>query len=349
MLHIKYAHDISLPLISGDKLISYGILLVLVSILNFIFYYVYSRNKFKNLRFRFFWDKKLFSSILSYTGWTLLEMFAWMTQNQGINIVMNIFFGPVVNAARAISLQIQNAIQAFCVNLVTAFRPQLIESYVQTNYHRTKTMMYSMSKIMFVFFFMISTPIIIEVNYILNLWLGDSVPEFTSSFIILMLVSMFPRNFVMAFSQIIEASGIVKQYRIWSSILILLVLPSSYLILRCGGTPPSVYYLNLAVCTVLFVTCAFLLKKVFVFSMLDYGKKIIIPCIIVALITIIILKFECSLIQEGLLRFIMVCVSSLICTCFLSYFIIFKSQEKAMMTSMIYKIFLKLGFRNNSK
>ena len=129
--------------------------------------------------------KELFKSIFTFSGWNVMSMFAWMTQGQGINMVMNLFFGTVVNAARGISAQIQSAIQGFCENLVIAFRPQLVQSYAKGDINRTNTMMYSMSKIIFIMFFLLSTPVIFEIDYILHLWLGEKIPEYTSSFTIL--------------------------------------------------------------------------------------------------------------------------------------------------------------------
>ena len=327
-----------LPLFNGDKLIYYGFLLVAVSLLNIILYFVYSKRNFRNLHFSLIFHKDSLGSVTSFTGWTLLEMFAWMTQGQGVNMVMNVFLGVSVNAARGVAMQMQNAIHGFCNNLVTAFRPQIIESYAQGNYNRTRNLMYGMAKVMFLFYFIISTPFVIEMDYVLKLWLGDNVPEYTSIFSVLMLVSMYPRNFVTCFSQIVEATGIVRQYHIWSTLVILIMLPSSYVLLKLGFSAPSIYWLNIIVCILLFFVCAFLLKKVFTFSVGVFCRKVLFPCILIASITSFLLLIEKLILNEGLFKFLFICLSNLFATAFLSYHIVLNANEKSLIIKVIKKI-----------
>lgn len=245
---LKLGIVMSLPFIPSDKLIVYGILQLLLSIVNFMLYYLYAKRHFKMLIIKKVFHKELFKSIFTFSGWNITSMFAWMTQGQGVNMVMNLFFGTVVNAARGISAQIQSAIQGFCENLVIAFRPQLVQSYAKGDINRTTEMMYSMSKILFIMFFLLSTPVIFEIDYILHLWLGDTIPEYTSSFTILILLSMYPRNFAMSFAQVVHATGKLGLYQISSSIIILLTLPLSYVALKNGLDANSVYWINLIIC-----------------------------------------------------------------------------------------------------
>ena len=326
-----------LPLYPNDKLIFYGTLHLIVSAINFVANFIYAKLRFRELEFKFRFYPLHFKSILSFTGWNLVEMFAWMTQGQGVNMIMNLFFGPAVNAARGIAVQTQNAVQGFCANLVTAFRPQIIQSYAETDYSRTKKMMYSLSKIMFIFFFVISTPLIVEIDFIFRLWLGTDIPEYTTAFAILMIVSMYPRNFVAAFSQVIHASGMMKKYQLWSALIIAGVLPISYMVLQMGCSPTSVYWVNIVFCILLFVVCMRLLQGIFPFSGFEYLKEVILPCLIIVVAAAVVLILTRAVFQEGWGRLITSCLVNTLASLVCSYSFALNQQEKAMVQALIKK------------
>lgn len=332
---LKLAIVIALPYIPGDKLLYYGVLLLIISIVNFIMNYLYAKIKFKELSFKLEYHKDTFKSIVSFSGWNLIEMFAWMTQNQGVNMVMNLFFGPTINASRGIAIQVQNAIQSFCANLVTAFRPQLIESYAQKDYDRTKSMMFSMSKIMFIFFFALSTPFIFEMDFVFGIWLKGTIPAYSTTFAVLMLVSMYPRNFVAAFSQVIHASGVMRTYQLWSAFIIAGVLPLSYIVMKMGGDPTSAYWVNLLFCIILFVVCMRLLKNVFPYSIVEYLRMVTLPCLVIAIIVCSLLFLLRTLLHDGWMRLLLICFASTITTLLCSYYVGLNKQEKLFIKQII--------------
>lgn len=324
-----------LPHLKGDHLIIYGFLQLIVASINLLLFLVYAKVKFKALKFQLSKSFSMFKSISSFSGWNILSTFSWMTQNQGINMVMNLFFGPVINAARGVSGQIQSAIQGFCENLVIAFRPQLVQSYAQNNIERTRKMMYSMSKVMFVFFFMLSLPVIIEIKQILRIWLGDNIPDYTTSFTVLVLISMFPRNFVLAFAQVVHATGNIKSFQIATAIIVLLMLPLSYFALYLGLSPNSVYWLNILICVILLVVCLLLLKKVFPINLWDYVKRIILPCFLMAVFTPVVPLLISYQLQENIVRLIFVICASLIICAIWSLFFIFDNSERHLLMQFI--------------
>lgn len=334
---LKLGIVMSLPFIPSDKLIVYGILQLLLSIVNFMLYYLYAKRHFKMLIIKKVFHKELFKSIFTFSGWNITSMFAWMTQGQGVNMVMNLFFGTVVNAARGISAQIQSAIQGFCENLVIAFRPQLVQSYAKGDINRTTEMMYSMSKILFIMFFLLSTPVIFEIDYILHLWLGDTIPEYTSSFTILILLSMYPRNFAMSFAQVVHATGKLGLYQISSSIIILLTLPLSYVALKNGLDANSVYWINLIICIIMFLVCMFVLKKHFPFSITVYFTKVLVPCIFMALVSIIVPYLVTQLMQPSLYRLLFNFLACSLWSIIASYLIVLSSEEKGLIRKLILK------------
>lgn len=335
---LKLGIILLLPYLDGDKLIIYGILTLSISIINFTLYFTHAKRNIPELSLKNYkLEKKLFKSITAFSGWNTMEMFAWMTQSQGVNMILNLFFGTIVNAARGVSGQIQHAIQGFCGNIVMAFRPQLVQSYAQGNIERTNKMMFSISKIMFLLFFVLSLPVMIEIDYVLNLWLGDNVPEYTTTFTILILLSMFPRNFVMAFSQVIHATGKMKNYQIGSTLVIIAVLPISYYALYKGYSPNSVFIINLVFCIALFVVCLLLLKKVFPVNIKAYIKEVILPCCIIFVAVPPLPIYITHLIPSSFLRLCITSAITLALAAALSYKILLNKEERGMIKKIVKK------------
>ena len=334
---LKLLVVIVLPYLSADKLILYGIFQLSISLLNLLLYFIYSKRQFRELVFKKGFHKDLFKSIFTFSGWNVLSMFAWMTQGQGVNMVVNLFFGPIINAARGVSGQIQSAVQGFCENLVIAFRPQLVQSYAQGNLSRTTRMMYSMSKIMFIMFFCLSTPIILEIDYILKLWLGENIPDYTAPFTVLVLLSMYPRNFSLAFAQVVHATGRLGLYQVVTAVTILLALPFSYLALMMGCDALSVYWVNLIVCVIMFFACIVTLKKVYPIDYREYFKQVIMPCTFLFISTPIIPFIITQLFEPSFLRLCLTGIVSVGLTLALSYMAVLDKDEKNLVKKILIK------------
>lgn len=166
---LKLLIAITLPFVTYDKLIIYGIMMFLISVVNFLFYYIYAKRNFEEIHYRHTFFKDQFKCMLTFSGWNVFGSFAYTMQGQGLNMLMNAFFGPVVNAARGVAYQVQSALSGFTENIAVAFKPQLVESYANQELTRVKNLMYSMSKLGFLMVFLLALPISLEINYILNL------------------------------------------------------------------------------------------------------------------------------------------------------------------------------------
>lgn len=238
---VKLLIVIVLPCLSYDKLFVYGLLSFLLSLINFLLFYIYSNRNFVEVKLRFEFDRELFKTMLSFSGWNMLGAIAYTIQGQGLNVLVNSFFGPVVNAARAIAFQIHAAISGFSENIATAFKPQLIESYAIQDLRRTKELMFSMSKYCYLMIFIFSLPVIVEIESILSIWLGGTVPDYTAIFAILVLVNLLVSSLNLPISQTVQATGKVKYYQIIRSLLVALTLPISWLFLKEGYNPTVVF------------------------------------------------------------------------------------------------------------
>lgn len=231
-----------LVIIPYDKLIIYSILYFGIQLFDRIVYGVYCRKHFEETQSKPNFDKKQFKEIFAFAGWTMNGNLAVIGYTQGLNILLNMFFGPVVNAARGIAVQVQNVARQFCGNFQMALNPQLTKSYAVGDYSRMQELLKVSSKFSFFLILLISLPIIIEAPFLLKWWL-KTVPEHTVSFLRLVLCS----SCIVALSNPIitsvYATGKVKKYQLLEGSTLLTIIPISYLLLKLFHLPPETVFL----------------------------------------------------------------------------------------------------------
>ncbi len=333
---IKLILVLLLKLSTGDHLLQYGIITLCISVITFLFYYVYSKIHFAEIRMRKVFDKNLSKEVLSFTGWNVFGTFALMLKTQGLTVLLNAFFGPVVNAARGIASQVNGALQGFSANIVSAVRPQLVQSYAINNYERVRNLMISLSKVTFILLFLLSVPIIIEINYILKIWLGsDNIPENTALFTSLVLVNMIISSMNTPLSQVVHATGNMKKYQIGTSMVIISIIPVSLLVLYLGAPPSSVFIISIIISCINQAVCLFLLKQIFEYSIRDYAKRVIVPCLLVCVVGPILPFLLSSTLPQSFFRLMIVVVSPVVVVSLLSYCIVLDSKEKELIKSLV--------------
>ena len=325
---LKLVFVIVLQYIESDKLIFYGFLMVIINSINFLLNYSYCKYNFKEIKFKFLYDKDLLKKMLSFSGWNIFGSCAYMVKGQGINVLLNSFFGPVVNAARGVSFQIQSAIQSFSSSIFTSFRPQVIKSYAVNDYERATNLMFSMSKYTFFLLYLIAVPVVIEVNYILNLWLGDNVPEYTVIFTVLVIVNMLVSNFNAPLTLIIHATGKMRVYQLTTSIIVTSILPISWVVLSLKAEPTLVYIIDILVVFINQIVCMFVVKKVFSFSLRQYCVKVLLPSLFV-FIALPVVPFAVSFLMEAsFIRLCCICLLSVISAVITIYFLGLNGGER---------------------
>ena len=318
-----------------DRLLLYGFFNLLVSIISFFLYLIYSKNQFKHLTFRFKYYKEYFRPMLSFSGWNIFGSFAYMIKGQGLNMLLNVFFGPVVNAARGISNMIMSAIQGFQGNIVVAFRPQLVQSYSSGEFSRVKNLFYSLSKISYLMLTILSIPIILELDYILNIWLDDVIPDYTKSFTILVLVNMVISSLNTPVSQVVHATGRMKNYQIATSVVVCGILPVSWALLKLGYEPNSVYITSLLISMLNQIVCNIYLKKIFPYSLLEYVRNVILPCSIFTVLAPILPLLIIHSIPSSFARLLIVACLSVIASCIVAYIVVLNQSEKMLLLNFI--------------
>lgn len=318
-----------------DKLILYGGLNMFVSLICFFLYYFYVKKYFRELKSDLKIRRSLFKPMLSFSGWNIFGSFAYMIKSQGLNMLLNIFFGPIVNAARGVSNMVMSAIQGFQANIVIAFRPQIVQSYAAGNDIRVLKLFYSLSKISFILLSMISIPVIIEIDYILYLWLGDTIPTYTNIFTILVLVNMIIGSLNTPVSQVVHATGKMKYYQIGTSLMICSILPISWICLKMGYEPISVYWVSLVVTLLNQIACNLFLRRVYMYSLREYCMKVIVPCIFFTVIVPIFPFVITVFLPPSFFRLFLTGIVSVSIAILVSYFFILDESEKKMALSFI--------------
>ena len=332
---LKLGFVIALQYVSLDKLLFYGLLMMIVSVVNFLMYFIYCRTHFDEMRIHLPIEKKTFKELLSFSAWSLLDPITMMAKGQGSNMVLNFYFGPIVNAAYGIANQISHAIDGFTQNIAVAFRPQIIQSYSCGEYERTKKLMYSMSKINYMLHLMLIIPIVIEIKYILNLWLGDDYPVYAVSFAPLVMIIATINCLHAPISTVMVATGKIKKIKTVSLIVISSVIPISIVCFVLGLSPVATFVVLLCLTIINIATSVIIMCQTFpTIKIGNYLTSVILPCLLFSVLVIVLPIALTFLMSASFLRLILLCVVSLISAVFVGYVIVMNKDEKALVKSI---------------
>ena len=318
-----------------DRLIYYGALMSVIHFINICLYTIYSKIHFEEIRFKKGFNKSLFKSMLVFSGWNLFGTLSRTMRNQGLGMVLNLFFGPVVNAAQGIANQVSNGFHNLVVNLSTASRPQIVQSYSQGNLERSIRLMMSVSKLTTLLLYVVAYPIMIEIDYVLRIWLGDNIPDGTRYLVIIVVITMFVSNLQSFISSIVHATGKMKTYQLTCSIINILIVPAAYFACKIGANVESVFIIGFIIEVMVFIASVLILKHLIRFSVREYIKKVITPIVIVMLITIIIPLVPHFFMPIGFVRFAIVSIIAVLTSSICSYYLGISNQEKEIVRSFL--------------
>ena len=312
-----------LVLMPFDKLIVYSVLYFCVQAFIRMLYGVYCTRHFEETRTRPIYDHKVFKEILAFSGWTMNGNLAAIGYTQGLNILLNIFFGPVVNAARGIAVQAQGACMQFCNNFQVALNPQLTKSYAQGDLDYMRKLLVKSSKFSFYILFLIVLPLMFEAEFVLRMWLGI-VPDHTVVFLRLILIIGIFNTLSGPIIVSIHAIGKLKKFHVVEGVMLLSIVPIAYLLLKyCDVAPECVFIVHIIV--ELFTQYARLRMVLPMINMpLDfYVKQVIRPIVIVMIFSssIPFLLYANGFTNEGWISFILTTIICAICTLISVYFI----------------------------
>lgn len=327
-----------------DKLWIYGFLMLFVSVLNIMIYIVYVHSHLPHLRFKKKVDMSMVKPMLTFSGWMLLDPVAYAIKGQGSNLVLNYFFGPIMNAAYAVSNQVMQALESFSGNISVAFRPQIVQSYSSGNFSRTKNLFNVMSKIMFALKLMICVPVVFESKFLLDLWLGSgSYPNIAVPFSQILVATACVNSFAHPITVVVTAVGHIRKYMMITSSIVSSCVVISFVCLVFHAPATIVYWSMALVSIVNLVASLMIVEKVFPsINFSDYFRQVLFPSCVHAVIVVIAVFCSYHLCNIPFVRVILVVLSSFLASLVGTYFCLLGSKEKYLIQIYMHNVFSRI-------
>ena len=317
-----------------DKLIFYALLMCAVALLVRLVYGYYCKKHFKECIYHFLWDKDLLKRMFGFAGWNFIGASSAVLRDQGGNVVINLFCGPAVNAARGIAFQVNTAVHGFVTNFMTALNPQITKSYASGDREYMKTLIFQGARLSFYMLLLLSLPILVNTHYILALWL-KIVPEHTVLFVQLILLFGLSESISNPLITAMLATGKIRNYQLMVGGLQLMNLPVSYLLLRMGLFPEVVIMVAIVISQCCLAARLLMLRGMIGLSVREYLKKVYIHVLAVTAVASICPFLLMSQVEESLLNFILLCLASVVCTGITIYYIGCNKTERQFILNKI--------------
>lgn len=298
-----------LQLVGPDKLKAYAVLMLVASATVGMVYMAYARRQFVECRVGPRKDPALFREMLSFSSWTVISNFSVILRTQGIAIVLNLFFGTLVNAALGIAMQVNMALRSFSANFTQALNPQIVKSYAAGDLERTHVLVLTGCRLSFFLVLLFSLPALIEAEAILHLWLTD-VPPHTTAFVRLILIQSLVESFAGVLGAAQGATGNVKRYHLTLSTIGLMNIPASYLLLKAGFEPYAVLGVAIVFSSLIGAVRVLFLRKSIALPMDAFLTTVLVRCLLVGLLSPIVPLLMHVLMDASLLSSLAVCVTA---------------------------------------
>jgi len=312
---LKLVISYSLYLSGGDRLVLYSSLILLEAVLLSFIYYAYCRIHFPiTTKLRFVREKASYIKQMSFASYTFIGSIASVFATQGVNLIINLFSGVTVNAARGLAVQVQNAVTKFVTDFTTALNPQITKSYASGDKQTSIKLAYRGAKYSYFLMMIMAIPIIFKTPFILGMWL-NKFPEYTIIFVRLTLMYSLVTVLSHTLTTLILATGDIKVNALMIGGLRLLILPFCYLVLKLGFEPYSVYYVLIIIDTISLFTRLYIVKYITHIKLLGYIKDVLIPVIIVSVIVVLFNYFISNYYNDDVLGVAIYCSLSFIISC----------------------------------
>lgn len=270
-----------------DRLILYAILYAGEKLLLRMLYNYYCLRNFEECKYQWFFRKSLFIEMASFAGWKLWGNLSYVLYTQGINILLNLFFGPVANAARATAYQAQTAVGKFASNIQTAINPQITKTYASGQLQEMHRLLFKGVRLIFYILLIICLPLIMEAPTVLNLWLTE-VPEGSVTFLRFLLVIILLHQSYGVMVTAVSATGRIKKYEICMGTTMLTIVPIAYFVLKCGGLPWSVFAVHLAVVVIACMIGLRIILPIIGLCIKDFFRYVVVRCMLVLILAMFV-------------------------------------------------------------
>ncbi len=311
-----------------DKLILYSILLALIAVTVRIIYGIYAKRNFAECSFDWKWNKTYGKNVMSFVSWNLIGSLAGVAKEQGINVLLNIFFGAAVNAARGIAYQVLNAMNGFVNNFQLAMNPQIVKSYAANEKKDMFKLVFRGSKLSYLLLLTLSLPIILEAPFILGIWLKE-VPSYTAVFLRLVLITALIDSLSGTLITSMHASGKVRDYQIIVGGISLMTLPIAYCFFKFGYPPYTAMCVGIFISFICHFARLILLHKTIGLPAGSFIKRVTIKVFIISILSSLIPIFVyLNLDENSWTSFCITCIVSLFSTLTFSYLLGLSKNEK---------------------
>lgn len=335
-----------LVIIPYDKLVIYAILFFCIQAFDRVVYGIYCSRHFEETRTKPAYNGKLFREIFAFAGWTMNGNLAVIGYTQGLNILLNIFFGPAVNAARGIAVQVQSVCQQFCSNFQMALNPQLTKSYAHGDLDNMHRLLKKSSKFSFFILFFIVLPLMFEAEFVLKLWLGI-VPEHTVTFLRLILVIGLLYTLSNPIIVSVHATGRLKKFQIIEGTMLLTIVPIAYILLKFFGIQPEYVF---AVHIVVELSTQYARLRIVLpmigMELSDYLTSVLKPIILVLVLSPWLPFIINEIVSIRWISFFAVCIISVLSTSILIYFLGCTVSERMFIREKLSGILIKIKNKN---
>ena len=327
---------------SLDRLVLYSVLMLATQFVVQGCYALYGIMKLPQIRLVFQYDKLIFKNMLSFAGWNLIGTSVALLMTTGHNIILNQFFGPLVNAAKGIANTVLSKVGSLSTSFQMALNPQIYKSYATGNIEYMHKLIFASSKFSYFLIFIISLPIIVETENILGFWLKE-VPNYTIGFVRLLLLTTAVN--ALCNPQVIaaQATGNIKKFQLVEALVFIMVLPLTWVVLKMGYSPISAFYVYLFMHIIVFVVHAVLLRKMICLSLKTYLFYVANPIVAVSVLMAVLgFGIHYFILPKSIVSSLAICIIILILSVLAFYFLGLRNNEKRMIINKINIILHKL-------
>lgn len=334
---LKLAIVYALYVIPFDKLKVYVVLFTLLALLIRLLYGAYCKRHFAECTYHLIHDRALLRQMTSFAGWNFLAGGAGMINNTGVNVMMNLFFGVTVNAARGIATQVNVYVNQFVTNFMMALNPQITKSYATGDFAYMHSLVCRGAKFSYFLVLLFLIPICLEAHQLLSLWLGI-VPEYAVPFVQLTLISSAINVLSNTIITSIHATGNIRRFMIIVGSVEIINFPLVYIAFRLGASPLVAYYIYLVIYAILMFLRFYLTKDLIHMPASMFIRKVYLKALVVTIVASVVpVAVRLAMPTETILRFVVVCCVSLASTASTIYLVGLDASERSLIVKLINK------------
>lgn len=334
---------------SGERLILYSYSIVVIQIVSSVAYWGYCKFVYGETKISFLKVQNVYlvKDILSYVGWNLIGSVSSLLRTQGVSMLLNSFYGVTINAAYGIATQVKGQLSYFSTAIVSAARPQIIKNEGEGNRFKMLALANSTCKFTYLMLSMIAIPLIVEMPYVLKLWLKN-VPEYTVSFTRLILILNLVFQFCIGISIGVESVGKIRNLQIFVGGLHFIVLPIGYIMLRNGYSPSSIFLMIIIEELIGLGIRLMISHNTTGLDIIAFGKQVFFPSLLITIFAYLLCLFVCEIMSESFVRLIFIILTSVLSIMTLAFLFVLDNAEKDKIFQILMTLKSKLLYVKNS-